>query len=102
MDTKHFIRPALGTGMLLLVPAVMNIMDRGKPPGDGWNWGPGDFLTMGALLFCAGLIYEMVATKTRTRQQKWAVGAAVAVVVFLIWLQLAVEGLSKLAGWLLG
>ena len=101
MHNKHLVRPAIATGLLLLIPAVMNIVDRGTAPGDGWNWGPGDFLVMAALLFGAGLLYEWAAGKARTRRQRLAVGAVVAAVVFAIWAELAVEGVSKLAAFLL-
>ena len=102
MHNKHLVRPAIGTGMLLLILAVMNIVDRGKAPGEGWNWGPGDFLIMGALLFGAGLLYELLAAGSRTRPQRLAIGAAVVAVVFTVWVELAVGGLSKLGAFLIG
>jgi hypothetical protein len=101
MHNKHIVRPAIATGLLLLIPAVMNIVDRSKAPGDGWNWGPGDFLVMAGLLFSAGLLYELVAARTRSRRQRLAVGAVVAALVFAVWAELAVDGLSQLAAFLL-
>ncbi|HZF78895.1 MAG TPA: hypothetical protein VEZ89_03805 [Rubrivivax sp.] len=102
MHNKHLVRPAVGTALLLLVPAVLNLLDRGKPAGDGWNWGPGDFLIMGGLLFGAGLLYEVIKARARTRPQRWALAAAIIAVVFVIWVELAVNGVSQLAGWALG
>ena len=70
------IRPAIGTGLLLLIPLVMSTLDRHKPAGDGWHWGPMDFVVMGVLLFGAGLAYEYFASRLGDRRHRVLLGAA--------------------------
>lgn len=99
---RHMVRPAIGTALLLLVPLVMTILDRDKPPGDGWHWDPASFLVMGALLFGAGFAYEVLASRLRTRAYRIAAGIAITLAVIAIWFELAVDGVSKVMAMLLG
>lgn len=99
---KLGVRPAIGTGLILLVPLVMSILDRHKPAGDGWHWGPMDFVVMGALLFGAGLTFEYFARKLGRGVPRIALGAATLGAVLAIWVELAVDGISKLLAWLIG
>jgi hypothetical protein len=96
------VRPAVGTGMLLMVPLVLSILDRSKPEGDGWHWGPLDFVVMGVLLFGSGLTYEFLARKLKNRTQRLVLGLAVICVVLALWAELAVHGISQLISWLSG
>lgn len=95
MQSRHIRRPAILTGVMLLMPLAMSILDKGKPEGDGWHWGPGDFMVSGVLLFGAGLAYEVLAGRTERKAYRVAIGIAVALVVFAIWFELAVDGVSK-------
>ena len=92
---KHLVRPAIVTAGILLIPLVMTILDRGKPVGDGWFWGPGDFLVMGALLFGAGVAYELLAGRMDRKAPKVAIGIAILLAVLAIWVELAVDGVSR-------
>ena len=100
MKAQIWSRPALGTALLLSLPLAMTWFDRAKAPGEGWHWGPMDFVVMGALLFGAGLVYEFIASKVKTTPQKWAVGLGVLAVVVLIWIELAVSALSQFFSYL--
>ena len=102
LQRKHLVRPAIGTGLFLLIPLVMTVVDRNKPAGDGWHWGPGDFLAMGALLFGAGVAYEFLSSNLERKAYRVAVGLAIALSVFAIWFELAVDGVSKTLRWLAG
>lgn len=102
MNKSIAIRPAAGTGLLLLVPLVMSILDRNKPEGEGWRWSPLDFVVMGVLLFGAGLTYEFFAHKLDKRAHRLVLGLVVLCVVFAIWVELAVGGISQLISWLAG
>lgn len=95
------LRPFVGTCLLLLIPLVMSVIDRHKSPGDGWHWDAPDFLIMGALLFCAGLVYEFFARKLGTRTHRKALGLAIFCIVFAIWAQLAVGAISQLMRYLM-
>ncbi|QIK80795.1 hypothetical protein G7069_03775 [Lysobacter sp. HDW10] len=100
MNTQVWSRPAIGTALLLSVPLAMTWFDRAKAPGEGWHWGPMDFVIMGALLFVAGLAFETFSRKVKTRPQKWAVGLGILAVVVLIWIELAVNALSQFFAYL--
>ena len=86
----------------MLIPFVMTILDRNKPEGDGWRWGPGDFVVMGALLFGAGVAYEYLASRMERKAHRIGIGAVIAFFVFLIWVELAVDGVSQMIEWVLG
>jgi predicted membrane-bound spermidine synthase len=94
------VRPAIGTGLLLLIPLVMTLLDRHKADGEGWRWGIFDFVVMGGLLFCAGVAYEFVAAKLGRRMHKTGLALSILCVVFAIWAELAVGGISKLVAYL--
>lgn len=100
---KHLaIRPFVGTGLLLLVPLVMSILDRDQPAGEGWHWDALDFLVMGTLLVGAGLCYEFFAGKLGARQHRWALGVAILCAVLAIWVELAVGGISQIVRFIAG
>ncbi len=102
-DVDHLaIRPAIGTGLLLLVPLALSVRDRHLPAGQGWHWGPLDFVVMAALLFGAGLAHAYAARRLGSRWQRWLLGVATLGVVLAIWLELAVGGISQLLGYLRG
>ena len=54
------------------------------------NWGIGDFVAAGALLFGAGMAYYFGARRTRGPLQTFAVALLVLVVLATIWAELAV------------
>lgn len=94
----RFRRPAAATSLVLTVPLVMSVIDRQRPPGDGWHWGPMDFVVMGILLFGAGFLYEHLARKVHRLGQRVALGAAVLLTLLAIWVELAVDGVSQILG----
>lgn len=100
MKQNLLLRPAIATGLILLVPLAMTIVDRHKAAGEGWRWGPGDFLVMGALLLLVGVAYELLARRLHGTAQRLALGLVVALVVVTVWVELAVGGVSQLIAWL--
>lgn len=82
--TCSMLRIALVTAALLMVPAVA-MQFTGEV-----NWGAGDFLIMGALLFGTGTAYALIARNTASRASRMAVGAGLAVAFLAVWAQLAV------------
>jgi len=83
MRNKNIFRIAIATALILLVPFVaMQFTDEVK-------WGAGDFVVAGALLFGAGLAFELVARKGGAAYRA-AVGVAVAAALLLVWMNLAV------------
>lgn len=75
---------AIATALVLMVPAVAMQFS------DAWDWGPLDFVFMGALLFGAGLTFVLVARRVNHGAYRLGVGLAVAAGLLLIWVNLAV------------
>jgi hypothetical protein len=80
---NHIVRILLATAVVLLVPLVAMQFS------DDVDWDLRDFVTIGVLLISAGLIYEFMTTKLNKKYRP-AVAIAIAVVVLLIWAELAV------------
>lgn len=59
------------------------------------QWGIGDFVLMGALLFVAGSAFVLAARKVRPAR-RWAVGVLVAALFLYVWAELAVGILTNL------
>ena len=70
--------------LILLIPLIAMQFS------DEWNWDLFDFVFAGALLFGAGLTYELVAKKGGTTAYRAAVGVAVATALILVWVNAAV------------
>jgi len=83
-QNRNIARIALVTGLLLMIPLVAMQFS------DDVNWGVGDFIVMGGLLFGSGLTYELVARRGGTTAYKAAVGVAVVASLLLMWVNLAV------------
>ena len=90
--TKRLIVWAVVTALILMIPLVKMQFS------DEVNWALFDFTLMGALVFGAGLTFELIARKGATAPYKLAVGLALAAIFFLVWINIAVgvigEGLS--------
>ena len=54
---------------------------------------------MGALLFGAGLTYELTARKLSSKGERIWLGLIVLGVVLAVWIELAVGGISGLIAW---
>ena len=102
LQSRHIVRPAAGTCLLLMIPLVMTILDRDKAPGEGWAWGPFDFLVMGALLFSAGFGYELLSSRVTRRSHRVAAGMTITCLTVAIWAELAVDAVSQLWRHVLG
>ena len=78
------MRVALATALLLLVPLVaMQFTDEVR-------WDLADFVVAGALLFGAGLTYQLLARRTDNLAYRVAVAVAVLAALVLVWANLAV------------
>jgi hypothetical protein len=78
------LRVALATVLLLLVPLVaMQFTDEVR-------WSVADFVVAGALLFGAGVTYQLLAARTDNLAYRAGVGVAVAAALMLVWANLAV------------
>jgi len=66
--------------------------------GGGFDWTLGSFVVMGVLLFAAGLGVQFAARKIRRPLPRILAGSAIVLVVLMIWVELAVDGVSQLFG----
>jgi hypothetical protein len=82
---KKLIMWAACVALMLSIPLVLSI--RG---GAGWNWTLSDFVFMGALLFGAGLAYELIAKRMRDNLYRAGAALAMLTVVTLVWVNGAV------------
>ena len=71
--------PALITALLLPIPLLGNHFI------DGWNWPPGAFVVLGAILFSIGFTYELVTRNRDAIAYRAAVGIAFAAAFLLTW-----------------
>ncbi|MBK6470312.1 MAG: hypothetical protein IPF94_06120 [Betaproteobacteria bacterium] len=69
--------------LLLLVPAAGVLFG-------GVNWGPGDFIAAGVLLFGAGMAYVIASRKVASTKQRALVAVGVLLVLGTVWAELAV------------
>jgi len=84
MQLKHIVRWALVAGCALVIPLLGNLLV------EGWNWTPFDFVVGGALIFGAGLAFELVASQGGTTAYRIAVGIACVTGLLLVWINGAV------------
>lgn len=82
--TKRILLIVLATAVILLVPLVAMQFTREV------NWTLSDFVVAAALLVGTGLMYELSARKVRNGRYRAAIGIALALALFLVWVQLAV------------
>lgn len=90
MQTKNIIRVALGTGLILLIPLVLQLTIGTGVDGQGFNWKLGDFVIMGILIFLTGLGLDFVARKFSHSLYRGLAIIAIILVFLLIWAELAV------------
>jgi hypothetical protein len=84
MQTKRLQAILLIVVLLLLIPFIaMQLTDQ-------VNWSLFDFIVAGVLLLTTGLLCELVFRKIKKIQHRIILCVAILVVLFLIWIELAV------------
>lgn len=101
LPLNHLRNAALASGALLLVPLILTLANplsrlRGGP-GGGFDWMPGSFLLMGAMLFAAILGVQLVVRHAGSPTLRIALVLAILAAFGLVWVELAVDGVSQLA-----
>jgi hypothetical protein len=81
---RNIVLSAVWTGLILLIPLVPMQFS------EGVNWDLFEFAVMGALLFGAGLAYELAARQAGAIAHRVAVGVALAAAFLLVWVNGAV------------
>ncbi len=72
------------TGFLLLIPLIAMQFTREV------NWGIGDFVAAGILIFAAGMAYTLIARRVNAPWGKAIAGLFVLCILALVWAELAV------------
>ncbi|TPE44449.1 hypothetical protein [Pontibacter mangrovi] len=78
------------TGILLAVATLLLIPFIGTLVSTEVNWGIFDFIVAGILLLGTGLMVEFVLRKVRKPEYRIAFIAAILLILFLVWAELAV------------
>lgn len=81
-SNKSILYITLGTGAILMIPAVMMQIS------SEWDWKLFDFIAIGTLLFCAGLFFDFLSRKYK--EHKLLIGIMVFLVTAYIYAELAV------------
>lgn len=89
ISTQHIAYVATGAFLLLLLPLIAMFFNPTV------NWGAGDFLTAGVLLFGAGLLYILISTKLQSKRAKLVAGITILIILTIIWVELAVGIFSQ-------
>lgn len=78
MKNNNFIKFAVVTALLLLIPLILN-----------FPWSLFDFIVMGILLFGTGVAYELITRKVG-KDRRIIVAVVLLIAFLLIWGELAV------------
>ena len=92
---KSIIRLAIITGLILLIPLILTLVNPtahlNGGSGGGWDWSPFDFVWAGTLIFGIGYLFQLAMRKSAGNMAyKFAAGSALATVFVLIWINGAV------------
>ena len=78
------------TGILITVALILLVPLIAMQFTNEVKWGPADFVVMGVLLLGTGLTCELVLRKVKKIQHRVLLIAAILIVLFLVWAELAV------------
>lgn len=78
-------RRSLWKSPALVAALIVTLLLLASRSIDGWNWQPGAFIVVGALVFGLGFTYELVTRNRDAIAYRVAVGIAFAAVFLLMW-----------------
>ncbi len=81
---------AMGTTGLLSIPLLL------MATTNAVNWKVGDFLIGGAILFSAGILFDIMLQSIRRLSHRIVIGLLIVAVTALIWAELAVGLIENL------
>lgn len=88
--TQSIVGIALVTGLILLIPLALQLIIGTGVDGQGFNWKPGDFVVMGALLFGTGLAINFAVRKLTSPAYRVIAVAATDYIFYLLTLNFKV------------
>ena len=101
IEASHFRNAAAVSACLLVLPLFLTLANpmsrlRGGS-GGGFDWMPGSFAVMGALLFLVVLAIQLVASRISGAIARGAAIVAIVALFGLVWVELAVDAVSRAA-----
>ncbi|MDJ0977236.1 MAG: hypothetical protein QNI87_01735 [Erythrobacter sp.] len=101
VTVRRLRKAALASGVLLALPLTLTLANpaarlRGGE-GGGFDWMPGSFVVMGVMLFAAALGVQIAAERIHGPTARAIAVLGVIAFFALIWVELAVDGISQLA-----
>ncbi len=100
VPSANIARLVIIVGTLLLIPLSLTLLNPNASiyggPGGGFDWMPGDFIVMGALLFAAGFAIEFARINLTNSTYKVAAILGIVATLLIIWVELAVGAVSQL------
>jgi hypothetical protein len=91
---KNMICIAVVIGLVLLIPLTGTLLHSIYGIG-GWNWSPGGFVVMGALLFGFGLALVFVAKNVKNPVCRVVVCALMVLMLIAIWTEIVGDRISQ-------
>lgn len=88
MPRTPWTQPAKQVGAVTLLILLLPLLAMQFTPEVNWGWG--DFLAAGALLFGAGMTHALWARAASTRRQRVLASVVVLAVLGTVWAELAV------------
>ena len=89
-SNKRLFGILIGISLLMLTFLVLQLIIGTGVDGQGFNWKPGDFLTVGLLLLSTGLSCELVLRSVKSFKKRILFCGAILFALLLIWAELAV------------
>lgn len=105
-NKNNIKRIAIVVGLILLLPLIGTLLNPSATvnggPGGGWDWGFGDFIIMGALLFITGLAIDYAWRKINHPTYRVLAVLVIVFILLALWVELATDGVSRIIQSLLG
>ena len=96
-SNKRLMSFLFGAGIILLIPAVLQVAIGSGVDGQGFNWKLDDFVIIGMLLFGTALLCELVLRKVTSNKMRIIICVAILLIFLLISIDLAV-GILNISG----
>jgi hypothetical protein len=96
-SNKRLMSFLFGAGIILLIPAILQVAVGSGVDGQGFNWKSDDFVIIGMLLFGIALLCELVLRKVKSNKMRIIICVAILLIFLLVSIDLAV-GIFNISG----
>jgi hypothetical protein len=87
---KNFLQALKWTGIILIIPLMIQWTIGTGIDGQGWNWKLGDFIFTGVFFTALQLVFRSITEKMRTENSRMAAGVLVILFFAALWVHAAV------------